>query len=80
MWILRLLTTCIFFLDGQPSIYATKSLEEIAKVSLDGQVMFHQEYVWSNRSRLIDELKRFEDAGYKAIFLTIDNTGIDGIR
>ncbi|PBK69199.1 FMN-dependent alpha-hydroxy acid dehydrogenase [Armillaria solidipes] len=63
-----------------PSIYATKSLEEIAKVSLDGQVMFHQEYVWSNRSRLVDELKRFEDAGYKAIFLTIDNTGIDGIR
>ncbi|SJL04086.1 related to CYB2-lactate dehydrogenase cytochrome b2 [Armillaria ostoyae] len=63
-----------------PSIYATKSLEEIAKVSLDGQVMFHQEYVWSNRSWLVDELKRFEDAGYKAIFLTIDNTGIDSIR
>ncbi|KAK0489231.1 FMN-dependent alpha-hydroxy acid dehydrogenase [Armillaria novae-zelandiae] len=63
-----------------PSIYATKSLEEIAKVSLDGQVMFHQEYVCSNRSRLVDELKRFEDTGYKGIFLTIDNTGIDGIR
>lgn len=63
-----------------PSIYATKSLEEIAEVLLEGQVMFHQEYVWSNRSRLVDELERFEAADYKAIFLTIDNTGIDGIR
>ncbi|KAK0466933.1 FMN-dependent alpha-hydroxy acid dehydrogenase [Desarmillaria tabescens] len=61
-------------------IYATKSLEGIANVSLDGQIMFHQQYVWSNRSRLVDELKRFEDAGYRAIFLTIDNTGVDGIR
>ncbi|KAK0202516.1 hypothetical protein DFS33DRAFT_1454779 [Desarmillaria ectypa] len=63
-----------------PSIYAIKSLEEIASVSLDGQVMFQQEYVWSNRSRLVDELKRFEDSGYKAILLTVDNTAIDGIR
>ncbi|KAK0214835.1 FMN-dependent alpha-hydroxy acid dehydrogenase [Armillaria fumosa] len=62
-----------------PSIYAMKSLEEIAKVSLEGQVMFHQEYVWSNRSWLVDELKHFEATGYKAIFLTIDNTGINGI-
>ncbi len=42
--------------------------------------MFHQEYIWSNRTQLIDELKRIEDAGYKAIVLTVDNTGIDGIR
>ncbi|KAK0188614.1 FMN-dependent alpha-hydroxy acid dehydrogenase [Armillaria mellea] len=66
--------------DVDLSIYATKSLEKIAKVSLDGQIMFHQEYVWSNRSRLINELKRFEDADYKAVFLTIDNPGIEGIR
>ncbi|KAK0202545.1 FMN-dependent alpha-hydroxy acid dehydrogenase [Desarmillaria ectypa] len=63
-----------------PSISATKSLEEIANVALDDQVMFHQEYIWSNKSQLADELKRIEDAGYKAIFLTVDNTGIDGIR
>ncbi|KAG7445024.1 FMN-dependent alpha-hydroxy acid dehydrogenase [Guyanagaster necrorhizus] len=63
-----------------PSISSTKSLEEIANVALDDQVMFHQEYIWSNRSRLVDELQRIEAAGYKAIFLTVDNTGIDGIR
>ncbi|KAK0239169.1 FMN-dependent alpha-hydroxy acid dehydrogenase [Armillaria nabsnona] len=63
-----------------PSISATKSLEQIANVALEDQVMFHQEYIWSNRTQLIDELKRIEDAGYKAIVLTVDNTGIDGIR
>ncbi|KAK0213430.1 FMN-dependent alpha-hydroxy acid dehydrogenase [Desarmillaria ectypa] len=63
-----------------PSISATKSLEEISNVALNGQVMFHQEYIWSNRSRLADEFKRIEDAGYKAIFLTVDNHGIKGIR
>ncbi|PBK99731.1 FMN-dependent alpha-hydroxy acid dehydrogenase [Armillaria gallica] len=63
-----------------PSISATKSLEQIANVALEDQVMFHQEYIWSNRTQLIDELKRIEAAGYKAIVLTVDNTGIDGIR
>ncbi|KAK0188642.1 FMN-dependent alpha-hydroxy acid dehydrogenase [Armillaria mellea] len=63
-----------------PSISSTKSLEQIANVALEDQVMFHQEYIWSNRTQLTDELKRIEDAGYKAIVLTVDNTGIDGIR
>jgi hypothetical protein len=36
--------------------------------------------IWSNRSQLVDELGRMEKAGYKAIFLTVDNTGINGIR
>ncbi|SJL04051.1 related to CYB2-lactate dehydrogenase cytochrome b2 [Armillaria ostoyae] len=63
-----------------PSISATKSLEQIANVALEDQVMFHQEYIWANRTQLTDELKRIEDAGYKAIVLTVDNTGIDGIR
>ncbi|KAK0199479.1 FMN-dependent alpha-hydroxy acid dehydrogenase [Desarmillaria ectypa] len=55
-------------------------LEEIANVALNNQVMFHQEYIWSNKSPLADELKRIEAAGYKAIFFTVDNTGINGIR
>ncbi|KAK0214797.1 FMN-dependent alpha-hydroxy acid dehydrogenase [Armillaria fumosa] len=63
-----------------PSISSTKSLEQIANVALEDQVMFHQEYIWSNRTQLTDELKRIEDAGYKAIVLTVDNTGINGIR
>ncbi|GAW00484.1 FMN-dependent alpha-hydroxy acid dehydrogenase [Lentinula edodes] len=44
------------------------------------ETMFHQEYVWSNRTLLIDDLSRIEAAGYKAIFLTVDNTGVNGIR
>lgn len=63
-----------------PSISATKSIEEIAGAGLPGQTMFHQEYIWSNNSRNIDELNRIKAAGFKAIFLTVDNTGINGIR
>ncbi|KAJ8095251.1 hypothetical protein PM082_010474 [Marasmius tenuissimus] len=63
-----------------PSISATKSMEEIAAVGLENQTMFHQEYIWSNRSRIRDELGRMESLGFKAVFLTVDNVGINGIR
>ncbi|KAF8916024.1 FMN-dependent alpha-hydroxy acid dehydrogenase [Mucidula mucida] len=63
-----------------PSISSTKSLEAIAAAGVEDQVMFHQEYIWTNRTQLIDELRRMENSGYKAIFLTVDNTGVDGIR
>ncbi|KAJ3818893.1 FMN-dependent alpha-hydroxy acid dehydrogenase [Lentinula raphanica] len=63
-----------------PSIESTKSMEEIADAGFSNQTMFHQEYVWSNRTLLIDDLSRMEAAGYKAIFLTVDNTGVNGIR
>ncbi|KAJ7129075.1 FMN-dependent alpha-hydroxy acid dehydrogenase [Mycena filopes] len=63
-----------------PSISSTLSIEKIAKAGLEGQVMFHQEYIWSNTSQVIDELDRIKAAGFKAIFLTVDNTGINGIR
>ncbi|KAF9045669.1 FMN-linked oxidoreductase [Hymenopellis radicata] len=52
-----------------PSISSTKSLEQIAAAGLEDQVMFHQEYIWTNRTQLIDELRRMENSGYKAIFL-----------
>ena len=57
-----------------PSISSTQSIEEIGAAATDGQVMFHQEYVWSNTTKLQDELRRIEKAGFKAIFLTVDNT------
>ncbi|KAJ7866657.1 FMN-dependent alpha-hydroxy acid dehydrogenase [Mycena leptocephala] len=63
-----------------PSISSTLSIEKIAKAGLKDQVMFHQEYIWSNTSQVIDELDRIKAAGFKAIFLTVDNTGINGIR
>jgi isopentenyl diphosphate isomerase/L-lactate dehydrogenase-like FMN-dependent dehydrogenase len=42
--------------------------------------MFHQEYIWSDTTRLRAELNDIERAGFKALFLTVDNTGINGIR
>lgn len=63
-----------------PSISSSQTIEEIGAAAADGQVMFHQEYIWDNTTRLQDELTRIEAAGFKAIFLTVDNTGINGIR
>ncbi|KAI5367632.1 putative FMN-dependent dehydrogenase, alpha-hydroxy acid dehydrogenase, FMN-dependent [Septoria linicola] len=64
-----------------PSISSTQSIEEIASASTnESQVMFHQEYIWGNETRLRDELDRIEDSGFKAIVLTVDNTGVNGIR
>lgn len=63
-----------------PSISSTLSVEEIGAAAADGQVMFHQEYLWANTSRVQDELERIESSGFKAIFLTVDNTGVGGVR
>ena len=32
------------------------------------------------QGQVIDELDRIKAAGFKAIFLTVDNTGVNGIR
>jgi isopentenyl diphosphate isomerase/L-lactate dehydrogenase-like FMN-dependent dehydrogenase len=63
-----------------PSISSTLSVAEIGAAAADGQVMFHQEYLWANTSQVQDELNQIEAAGFKAIFLTVDNTGVGGIR
>lgn len=63
-----------------PSISSTQSIATIAGAAVSGQVMFHQEYIWSDQSRLQSELAEFETYGFKAIFLTVDNTGVNGIR
>jgi isopentenyl diphosphate isomerase/L-lactate dehydrogenase-like FMN-dependent dehydrogenase len=57
-----------------PSISSSQSIEQIGAAAVSGQVMFHQEYIWSDTAQLQDELKRMEKAGFKAIFLTVDNT------
>ncbi|CAJ2501950.1 Uu.00g048030.m01.CDS01 [Anthostomella pinea] len=63
-----------------PSISSTQSIKTIGSAASSGQVMFHQEYIWSNTTRLQSELDQMEAAGFKAIFLTVDNTGVNGIR
>lgn len=77
-----------------PSISSTQSIEEISSAALSGssstnstnsssstpQVLFHQEYIWTNTTRLMDELRRMENSGYKALVLTVDNVGVNGIR
>jgi isopentenyl diphosphate isomerase/L-lactate dehydrogenase-like FMN-dependent dehydrogenase len=63
-----------------PSISSTLSIEEIAAAKADNQIMFHQEYIWSNRTQLQDELDRIKSNGFRAVFLTVDNTGVEGVR
>ncbi|KAH7034742.1 uncharacterized protein B0I36DRAFT_208494, partial [Microdochium trichocladiopsis] len=63
-----------------PSISSTLSIEQIANAATQGQVMFHQQYMWDDRTRLRNELKRIKAAGFKAIFVTVDNMGIQGLR
>lgn len=63
-----------------PSISSTQSIQTIGAAAAPGQVMFHQEYIWSNKTRLQSELDQIKAAGFKAIFLTVDNTGVNGIR
>jgi isopentenyl diphosphate isomerase/L-lactate dehydrogenase-like FMN-dependent dehydrogenase len=63
-----------------PSVSSTLTIEEIAAAKLDNQTMFHQEYIWEDRDRLQDELNRMKSSGFRAIFLTVDNTGVEGVR
>lgn len=63
-----------------PSISSSLDIEEIAAAGREGQIMFHQEYIWEDRGRLQDELDRIKAAGFRAIFLTVDNTGVEGVR
>ncbi|KAI5780538.1 FMN-dependent dehydrogenase [Geopyxis carbonaria] len=62
-----------------PSLSATKEIEEISSSSVDEQIMFHQFYVSANDTTLRSNLKRIEEAGYKALIVTVDNP-IHGIR
>lgn len=63
-----------------PSISSTQSIQTIGAAAASGQIMFHQEYIWSNKTKLQSQLDQIKAAGFKAIILTVDNTGINGIR
>ncbi|CUS12737.1 unnamed protein product [Tuber aestivum] len=62
-----------------PSLGSTKRIEEIAAVAAPGQVMFHQLYVSRNKTKFASDVKRIEAAGFKGIFVTVDNP-IHGAR
>ncbi|KAL2277507.1 hypothetical protein FJTKL_15424 [Diaporthe vaccinii] len=62
-----------------PSISSTQSIQTIGAAAAPGQVMFHQEYNWSNKTRLQSELDQIKSAGFKAILLTVDNTGLQNM-
>ncbi|CAH0053622.1 unnamed protein product [Clonostachys solani] len=55
-----------------PSHYASKTIEEIAEVKKEGQVLFQQVYLNSNHTRTQVEFDRAKAAGYKAIVFTVD--------
>lgn len=63
-----------------PSISSTLNIEEIGGARREGQIMFHQEYIWEDRGRLQDELSRMQNDGFRAVFVTVDNTGVEGVR
>ncbi|KAF8706066.1 FMN-dependent alpha-hydroxy acid dehydrogenase, partial [Rhizoctonia solani] len=63
-----------------PSILSSKSTAEMAGVRLSNQTLFRQIYPWANRTRLINDFAEAEASGYKAIFLTLDNPTVQGVR
>ncbi|EUC56370.1 FMN-dependent dehydrogenase, partial [Rhizoctonia solani AG-3 Rhs1AP] len=62
------------------SIASNKSTVEIGAAAVSNQILFRQLYPWSNVTRLQADLREIEDAGFKAIVLTIDNPTEEGIR
>ncbi|KAF8745644.1 FMN-dependent alpha-hydroxy acid dehydrogenase, partial [Rhizoctonia solani] len=63
-----------------PSILSSKTTAEMAAAKLSNQTLFRQIYPWANRTRLLDDFAQAEASGYKAIFLTLDNPTVQGIR
>ncbi|CAE6492707.1 unnamed protein product [Rhizoctonia solani] len=63
-----------------PSILSSKTTAEMAGARLSNQTLFRQIYPWANRTRLIQDFAEAEASGYKAIFLTVDNPTVQGIR
>ncbi|KAF8757249.1 FMN-dependent alpha-hydroxy acid dehydrogenase [Rhizoctonia solani] len=63
-----------------PSILSSKSTAEMAGVRLSNQTLFRQIYPWANRTRLLNDFAEAEASGYKAIFLTLDNPTVQGVR
>jgi isopentenyl diphosphate isomerase/L-lactate dehydrogenase-like FMN-dependent dehydrogenase len=62
-----------------PALYASLSIEEIAKAKAEGQVVFQQLYLSSNDTETQQLLDRSEKAGAAAIIFTVDSAA-DGNR
>ncbi|CAE6449438.1 unnamed protein product [Rhizoctonia solani] len=62
------------------SIASNKTTAEIGAAAASNQILFRQIYPWSNKTRLQNDLKEIEEAGFKAILLTVDNPTEEGIR
>ncbi|WZH39369.1 Cytochrome b2 mitochondrial [Fusarium acuminatum] len=62
-----------------PALYASLSIEEIAKAKAEGQVVFQQLYLSSNDTETQELLDRSEKAGAAAIVFTVDSAA-DGNR
>ncbi|KAH6950594.1 hypothetical protein HG530_011237 [Fusarium avenaceum] len=62
-----------------PALYASLSIEEIAKSKAEGQVVFQQLYLSSNDTETQELLDRSEKAGAAAIIFTVDSAA-DGNR
>ncbi|KAH7257642.1 hypothetical protein BKA59DRAFT_117450 [Fusarium tricinctum] len=62
-----------------PALYASLSIEEIAKAKAEGQVVFQQLYLSSNDTETQELLDRSEKAGAAAIIFTVDSAA-DGNR
>ncbi|KAG5802493.1 hypothetical protein H9Q74_014121 [Fusarium xylarioides] len=62
-----------------PALYASLTIEEIAKAKSEGQVVFQQLYLTSNDTETQELLDRSEKAGAAAIVFTVDSAA-DGNR
>ncbi|KAF8597892.1 FMN-dependent alpha-hydroxy acid dehydrogenase [Ceratobasidium sp. AG-I] len=62
------------------SIASNKTTAEIGAAAQSNQTLFRQLYPWSNATRMTTDLQQIETAGFKAIFLTVDNPNEEGVR
>ncbi|EUC56371.1 FMN-dependent dehydrogenase, partial [Rhizoctonia solani AG-3 Rhs1AP] len=62
------------------SIASNKTTAEIGAAAVSNQTLFRQLYPWSNTTRLQADLREIEEAGFKAILLTVDNPTEEGVR
>ncbi|KAF8303264.1 hypothetical protein DL93DRAFT_2067004 [Clavulina sp. PMI_390] len=56
------------------SSMATRSQEDVAAARQPGQTQFYQIYIHPNWKKSEADIKRAEQLGYKAVFLTVDTT------
>ncbi|GAB1526344.1 hypothetical protein RhiTH_009511 [Rhizoctonia solani] len=68
------------FVRSAAKTASNKTTAEIGAAAANNQTLFRQLYPWSNVTRLENDIKEIEEAGFKAILLTVDNPTEEGIR